>query len=360
MNKLDILKSLAPGFLPLIIFIAADSIWGTKIGLIVAIAGGLIEIALSYIKEKIVDRFVLLDIGLITALGGVSILLDNPIFFKLKPALIEAIFCVILAVSIFSPVNLMLQMSKRYMKTVEFNEAQIRQLNRSLKILFYIFIIHTVLIGYSAFFMSKGAWAFISGGLFYIIFAVYFIVEFAGNKIRRKKMLEKYKDEEWFDILDSAGNVTGKAPRSLCHTAPGLLHAVVRLHIADDKNRLFLQKRSMKKEIEPGKWDSAAAGHVASGENPAAALERETIEELGLKEIKVTLVARYTWETKRESELVYMFFGRYNKAIAIAAKDEIDDGKFWKIKKIKENLNKGIFTPNFEYEFDILVKSMLK
>ncbi|MCI0470686.1 MAG: septation protein IspZ, partial [Candidatus Aminicenantes bacterium] len=177
MNKLDILKSLAPGFLPLIIFIAADSIWGTKIGLIVAIAGGLIEIALSYIKEKIVDRFVLLDIGLITALGGVSILLDNPIFFKLKPALIEAIFCVILAVSIFSPVNLMLQMSKRYMKTVEFNEAQIRQLNRSLKILFYIFIIHTVLIGYSAFFMSKGAWAFISGGLFYIIFAVYFIVE---------------------------------------------------------------------------------------------------------------------------------------------------------------------------------------
>lgn len=360
MNKLDILKSLAPGFLPLIIFIAADSIWGTKIGLIVAIAGGIIEILISYIKEKIVDKFVLLDIGLITVLGVVSILLDNPIFFKLKPVLIEAIFCVILAVSIFSPVNLMLQMSKRYMKTVEFNEAQVRQLNKSLKALFYIFIIHTALIAYSAFYMSKGAWAFISGGLFYIIFAVYFIVEFAGNKIRRKQMLEKYKDEEWFDILDNAGNVTGKAPRRLCHAGPGLLHAVVRLHIADDKNRLYLQKRSMKKEIEPGKWDTAVAGHVASGENPAAALKRESIEELGLQEIKVALAARYIWETKIESELVYMFFGRYNKTITIADKEEIDEGKYWKIKKIKENLNKGIFTPNFEYEFDILMKGILK
>ena len=58
MSKLDILKSLAPGFLPLIIFIVADSFWGTKIGLIVAIAVGIIEIAISYIKEKIIDRFV--------------------------------------------------------------------------------------------------------------------------------------------------------------------------------------------------------------------------------------------------------------------------------------------------------------
>jgi NADH pyrophosphatase NudC (nudix superfamily) len=96
------------------------------------------------------------------------------------------------------------------------------------------------------------------------------------------------------------------------------------------------------------------------GENPAAALKREAIEELGLDEIKVALVASYTWETKIESELVYMFFGRYNKIITIADKEEIDEGKYWKIKKIKENLNKGIFTPNFEYEFDILMKGILK
>ncbi|MCP5103219.1 MAG: hypothetical protein GY950_07570, partial [bacterium] len=48
MNKMDILKALAPGFLPLIVFIVADSIWGTKIGLIVAVAVGIVEIFVSY------------------------------------------------------------------------------------------------------------------------------------------------------------------------------------------------------------------------------------------------------------------------------------------------------------------------
>jgi isopentenyldiphosphate isomerase/intracellular septation protein A len=360
MTKIDILKSLAPGFLPLVIFIAADSIWGTKIGLIVAIAVGIIEIAISYIKEKVVDRFVLLDIGLIVFLGIVSILLDNPIFFKLKPALIELIFCVILGVSIFSPVNIMLQMSKRYMKNIELGEAQVRQLNKSLKFLFYIFIIHTVMIVYSAFFMSKGAWAFVSGGLFYIIFGIYFVFEFLKNKMKQKEAMAKYKDEEWFDIVDKEGNVKGKAPRSLCHSGPGLLHPVVHLHVADDKNRIFLQKRSLKKKIQPGKWDTAVGGHISSGETLEAALKRETAEELGIKEISAALMAQYVWETEFESELVFMYFGRYNKTITIADKEEIDEGKFWKIKKIKENLGKGIFSQNFELEFEILLKQVFK
>lgn len=360
MSKLDILKSLAPGFLPLVIFIVADAFWGTKIGLIVAIAAGIIEIAISYIKEKVIDKFVLLDIGLIVVLGVISIILENPIFFKLKPALIELIFCIILGISIFSPVNIMLQMSKRYMKNIEFGEAQLRQLNKSLKVLFYIFIVHTVLIVYSAFFMSKGAWAFISGGLFYIIFAVYFVFELVKNKIKQKKMMEQYRDEEWFDIVDTAGKVTGKAPRSLCHSGPGLLHPVVHIQIADDKNRIFLQKRSMNKKIQPGKWDTAVGGHVSAGEDIGTALQREAMEELGLQEITVGQVAQYVWETEIESELVYMFFGRYNKTITITNKEEIDEGKFWRIKKIKENLGKGIFTPNFEFEFDILLKQVLK
>lgn len=101
MNKLDILKTLAPGFLPLLIFIAADAIWGTKIGLIIAVAAGMVELLISYIKEKTLDKFVLLDVGLIVLLGGVSILLENDIFFKLKPAIIELIFCIILGVSVF-------------------------------------------------------------------------------------------------------------------------------------------------------------------------------------------------------------------------------------------------------------------
>lgn len=359
MNKLDILKALAPGFLPLIIFIVADSIWGTRIGLIVAVAVGIVEIIVSYIKEKTLDKFILMDIGLIVVLGIVSILLENDIFFKLKPALIELIFCIIIGISIFSPVNILMLMTRRYMKNIELNDAQVKQFTRSLRALFYIFIVHTVMIVYSAFFLSKGVWAFVSGGLFYILFAVYFVFEFFRLRRKRPNWEEQYKDDEWFDIVDEEGRIKGRAPRTVCHSGPGMLHPVIHIHILDAKDRIFLQKRATTKQIQPGKWDTAVGGHISSGETVEDGLKREAAEELGITEFEVRSIARYVWETEVESELVFMFISRYNKAITID-KEEIDEGKFWKIKKIKESLGKGIFTPNFEFEFDILLKNVFK
>lgn len=359
MNKIDILKSLLPGFLPLIVFVVADSLWGTRIGLVVAIFSGIIEIAFSWFKERFIDKFVLFDIGLIVILGVVSITLENPIFFKLKPALIEIIFCVILAISIFSPVNIMLLMTKRYMKGIDIDQNALNEMKKSLKVIFFIFLIHTVLIVYSAFFMSKGAWAFISGGLFYIIFGLYFIFELGRKRLKRKNWVKKYKDDEWFDIVDKGGNVKGRAPRTLCHSGPGMLHPVVHLHLIDSKNRIYLQKRNSDKQIQPGKWDTAVGGHVSSGEKIEDALVREAEEELGIKGFKPALIGSYVWETDIESELVYMFVARYDSNI-VFNRDEIEDGKYWKIKNIRTNLKKGIFTPNFELEFDILLKQVIK
>jgi len=360
MTRADILKSLAPGFLPLIIFIVADSLWGTQVGLIVAIGTGMIELAYSYIKEKTLDRFILLDIGLIVVLGGVSIILDNPIFFKLKPALIELIFCIILGISVFSPVNLMLLVSRRYLKNIDLDPGQVKQMNRSLKSLFFLFLSHTLLIIYAAFWLSKGAWAFISGGLFYILFAFYFVFEFARKRLKARDWPEKYRHEEWFDIVDPKGEKIGEAPRSLCHSGPGRLHPVVHLHVIDEDGRLFLQKRSVKKEIQPGKWDTAVGGHVSRGETIGQALQREAQEELGLGQYTIVPLAQYVWETDIESELVYMFVTRYPRAIAVHNPEEIEDGKFWRLKKIKESLGKGIFTPNFEFEFPILLSTVFK
>ena len=359
MKKIDILKSLLPGLLPLIVFIVADSLWGTKIGLIIAVSIGILEITYSWVREKFIDKFVLLDIGLIIILGIVSIILDNPIFFKLKPALIELIFCAVIAISVFSPVNVMLLMTKRYMKNIDIDENAIKEMNRNLKVILIIFIIHTGLIIYSAFMMSKEAWAFISGGLFYIIFGIYFVVELGRKKITSKKWKEKYKDDEWFDIVDKEGNVKGRAPRTLCHSGKGLLHPVVHLHLIDSKNRIYLQKRNSNKQIQPGKWDTAVGGHISSGEKLEDALLRETEEELGIREIKPVMIGRYVWETEVESELVYMFVARYDKNI-VFNREEIEDGRYWKIKNIRANLKKGLFTPNFELEFDVLIREVIK
>lgn len=158
---------------------------------------------------------------------------------------------------------------------------------------------------------------------------------------------------ELFPIVDEEGNVIGEAPRSLCHDGKSfLLHPVVHLKLFNHKGEMFLQKRSSSKDIQPGKWDTSVGGHVDPGETTAQALERETREELGLTGLEPVFDRKYVWKSDRERELVYSYSAVSDKIPEIN-RDEIDEGKFWSVKQITENLGKNVFTPNFEYEFTL-------
>ncbi|MFW5756144.1 MAG: NUDIX domain-containing protein [Tangfeifania sp.] len=354
MSRKELLKKLLPGFIPLFVFIAADEIWGTKTGLLVAVGVGVAEMLWIGVREKRFDKFILFDTLLLVALGAVSILLDNEIFFKLKPGLIELILVAVLAVSAFSKVNLVGLMGKRYLKGAEFNEAQVRQMRKSLKSLFYIFSVHTLLVFYAAFFMSKEAWAFISGGLFYIIFGVYFLFEL----FRQKRNQKKSAKEEWVPLVDEKGKVTGQAPRSKVHDGSKLLHPVVHMHVLNVKKAILLQKRPETKLIQPGKWDTAVGGHISAGETLEQALKKEAYEEIGLKDFSAKLHKIYKWESEIEAELVYLFTTYDFKNFGIQS-DEVEEVKFWTRNQIEKQLGKGIFTPNFEKEFILLKNSGL-
>ena len=354
MNRAQLLKKLLPGFIPLFVFIAADEIWGTKIGLFVAIGVGVAEMVWIAVKEKRFEKFVLFDTLLLVALGGVSILLDNDIFFKLKPGLIELILLVVLAVSAFSRVNIIGLMGQRYLKGAEFNDAQMAQMRRSLKILFYLFSVHTLLVFYSAFYMSKEAWAFISGGLFYIIFAVFFLFEW----LRQRKIQQGFKNEEWVPLVDEQGKVTGQAPRSQVHNGSKLLHPVVHLHVLNRNGSILLQKRPMNKQIQPGKWDTAVGGHISAGESLEVALKKEAFEEIGLKDFSARLQKVYKWESEVEAELIYLFTTHDFKNIGIQS-DEVDELRFWTKKQIESEIGNGTFTPNFEHEYRMLAQLKL-
>jgi isopentenyldiphosphate isomerase/intracellular septation protein A len=353
MNRKDILKRFLPGLLPLFVFIAADEIWGTTIGLIVAVVFGVVQLVYFLIKEKRLDKFTLLDTALIVLLGGISLVFDNDIFFKLKPGLIGAVLCVILAISVFTPANIMFAMSKRYMGDMEFNKAQEKQMKQSLMVMFFIFTLHTTLVFYSAFYMSKEAWAFISGGLFYILFGAYALFEFVKIKIKNNKL----KSEEWVPLVDEKGMVIGKAPRSVVHKDKSLLHPVVHLHVLNNKGDVYLQKRPMFKDTQPGKWDTAVGGHVALNETIEQALLRETKEEIGITPTNANTFAQYVWKSDVESELVFSFVTIYNEQL-FPDINEVDEGKFWTVSDINHNLGKNIFTPNFEHEYQMLQKNL--
>lgn len=358
MSKAELLKKLLPGFIPLFVFIAIDEIWGTRAGLVAALAIGVAEMIWIWIKEKRFDRFVLFDTGLLVALGSVSIVLDNDIFFKLKPGLVELILCAVLAVSAFSKLNIVGLMTQRYIKDMELSIQQEVQFRKTLKLMFSVFLVHTILVFYSAFYMSDAAWAFISGGLFYILFAVVFAYEFVKQKMNRKLQVVS-EDEEWLPLVNERGEIVGKAPRSFCHRGEKLLHPVVHLHVLNNQKHVYLQKRPMTKLVQPGKWDTAVGGHISAGETLETALKREAWEEIGLQNFSAKLITTYRWDSEIESELVYVFVSHDFRSIHLHS-EEVEEGRFWTSRQIDFNTGKGIFTPNFEYEYQLLKKEIFQ
>jgi isopentenyldiphosphate isomerase len=65
--------------------------------------------------------------------------------------------------------------------------------------------------------------------------------------------------------------------------ARSLLHRAVHVLVFDRAGRVFLQKRSMAKDMAPGLWDSSCSGHLGVGEGYDAAAVRELGEEIGVQ-----------------------------------------------------------------------------
>jgi isopentenyldiphosphate isomerase len=87
--------------------------------------------------------------------------------------------------------------------------------------------------------------------------------------------------KEVFDVVNERDEVIDQKPRHEVH-ARGLWHRAVHVLVFNARGELFLQKRSMKKDIAAGKWDSSASGHLDTGEAYDVCAVREVREEIGL------------------------------------------------------------------------------
>lgn len=184
--------------------------------------------------------------------------------------------------------------------------------------------------------------------------------------------------EELFPLVNEQGDLIGKASRKLCHSGSFLLHPVVHLHVFNAAGQLFLQKRSLSKDIQPGMWDTSVGGHVdyeetvsfaesksnsaiglsAPGSWVLTSLHREASEELGIVCFEPVFVNRYSFRSESEYELVHTFLTVYEGALTIDSV-EISEGRFWDHTEILANLGKGVFTPNFEGEIAIVLEAFL-
>lgn len=165
------------------------------------------------------------------------------------------------------------------------------------------------------------------------------------------------QEEEWLPLVDEEGNLIGKETRRMCHGGSMKLHPVVHIHIFNSKGELYLQKRSMTKDIQPGKWDTSVGGHIDYGETIEIAAERECREELGVLGVKPQLLYKYLWQSNVERELVYVYNLIIDDVSFIKPDgDEVSEGRFWTKFELAANMGKQVFTPNFEFDYQKLAQ----
>ena len=156
--------------------------------------------------------------------------------------------------------------------------------------------------------------------------------------------------DEWFDVVDERNTVVRQELRSIVHRE-GLLHRAIHLFVFNQAGEVFLQKRSMSKDVAPGLWDSSTSGHLDAGEGYGAAVVRETREEIGIELSSVpTEVLRVDACRETGNEFVSASQAE-SEGPFILHPEEIERGEWFELGRLETTLQaqEPEFAPSFVY-----------
>ncbi|CAN5747836.1 hypothetical protein BH09VER1_BH09VER1_11650 [soil metagenome] len=165
--------------------------------------------------------------------------------------------------------------------------------------------------------------------------------------------LEAQKGTEVFDVVDEQDEVIGAKPRELVHVN-NLRHRAVHMVVFNAEGELFLQKRSIWKDKNPGVWDSSAAGHVDSGETYQEAAQRELGEELGIQ-CALERIGKLACSEATGWEFIELYRGTHDGPFTLAPL-EVETGAFFPMEQIRTWLKRspGDFSPVFAQCLNLL------
>lgn len=158
------------------------------------------------------------------------------------------------------------------------------------------------------------------------------------------------QDEEMFDVVNEQDEVIDALPRGEVH-ARDLRHRAIHVFLFNKNGELFLQKRSIWKDKNPGLWDSSTAGHVDSGEDYETAAHREMLEEIGIA-TEIKPVCKLGCGPETGFEFLQIYQGSHDGPFRFASL-EVEGGAFFPVQQIRDWLaaHPNDFTPIFRMAF---------
>lgn len=156
---------------------------------------------------------------------------------------------------------------------------------------------------------------------------------------------------EMLDIVDEADEVIAQATREAVHRGKHL-HRATHMLLRNSHNEVFVQLRSRSKDMNPGLWDSSAAGHVDAGETYISCAVRELKEELGIVVEQDALheFLRVEPSAANGYEFVRVYAVESDDPITLEV-SEVDDGRWLSVDELDKWLAESPddFTPDFAH-----------
>jgi 8-oxo-dGTP pyrophosphatase MutT (NUDIX family) len=104
--------------------------------------------------------------------------------------------------------------------------------------------------------------------------------------------------DEIVAIVDEHNNVIGAVPRREMR-AKNLPHRSTYIFVFNSRGELYVQKRTMTKDVYPGYYDPVTGGVVLSGESYEQGAVRELEEEMGIRGVLLTRLFDFHFENER-------------------------------------------------------------
>jgi len=148
-------------------------------------------------------------------------------------------------------------------------------------------------------------------------------------------------------IVDKNNDETGSAPRHEMR-ARGLPHRASYILVFNSKAELFVQKRTMTKDIYPGYYDVAAGGVVLAGESYDESALRELEAELGIKDTELTYQLTFFYKAGKNKVWGQVYSCTNDGDFTLQA-EEVESGFFAAPRAVLSLSEKKPFTPDGIY-----------
>lgn len=151
-------------------------------------------------------------------------------------------------------------------------------------------------------------------------------------------------EDEIVLIVDELNHEVAHVPRKVMREGD-LIHRACYILVFNRNREIFVQKRTMSKDVYPGYLDVATGGVVLAGESYELSAKRELAEELGVH--KVPLASHFDFYHEAENNRVW---GRVFSCVAdgpfVLQPEEVEDGFFLGVDAVHSLAKSEKFTPD--------------